>query len=286
MKPLVIGFACLALFIVFWHKEQRPQTFKLLKPKDYQRVVSLAPSMSETMVYLEQEHRLVGTTIHCQNPKFSKTQKIGSFAEPNYEAIMALNPDLVLAVPHIMVKNLLLELAARKIEIFAHQPDTLDDIKHIVWKLAQALDVEIKGIEVNQKIDRTLLDARHQIENARRSHQNLSVLIAVAAHPFVVAGKNSFPSQIIESLGFVNMADNTVVNWPVWPTELLITKPPQFIILTNPDDIKGYENLLSSLKIKPHNLKLVIPKKSIFKVPSPSIIDDISYLTTILPSVL
>ncbi|HXW60184.1 MAG TPA: ABC transporter substrate-binding protein, partial [Myxococcota bacterium] len=68
-----------------WHAE----------PQDFKRIVSLAPSYTDVIEALGQGDRLVGITAHC---RASGKKSIGTFADANFEAIMELKPDLILAV--------------------------------------------------------------------------------------------------------------------------------------------------------------------------------------------
>src|SRR5574341_644105 len=63
-----------------------------------QRIVSLAPSVTEGIFFLGAGDRIVGDTIYCDRPPEAKKKiKIGSLLEPDIEKVMSLNPDLVLA---------------------------------------------------------------------------------------------------------------------------------------------------------------------------------------------
>ncbi len=271
---LGIGFTVLlgSAFVVFKAKPDRDQ---LHSAKAYERVVSLAPSMTETLVALNKAHLLVGVTIHCMDQEVSETAKIGSFAEPNFEAIIAQKPDLVLAVPHVMAKPILEKIASTGIEVFAHQPDSLDDIKFVITSLAQKFDAHEAGKAVNQSIDQAISLARNIIA----SDQAPTVLIAVSYVPFVVAGKNTFASEIIESMGLRNLADGKIP-WPVWPLESLLAKPPAYVIITQGQEaLPKFHNVFSALRIDDHRMRLIVPEAPIFNSPSPHIVRDIRILS-------
>lgn len=251
----------------------------------YERIVSLAPSMSDTMAFLNEARRVVGITIHCDETQFPHAQKIGSFAEPNFEAILALKPDLVLAVPHIMAKNTLKQLELVGVDVFAHQPDTLADIKFIVSAIANKLNIANEGFRVNQNIDEAIAKTRLEFTNVASLSNNKSMLIAVSFAPFVVAGKNTFPSQIMEALGFKNMADDPKTAWPVWSLEGLLSKPPEVLVLADgKENFSRYQNLFRALglDVKKVGIHLLVPEKMIFYSPSPALINDISYLSKLL----
>lgn len=274
----------LATFIGFFVSGLSP-TFPVRTNQDYLRVVALAPSMSETMVALDQGHRLVGVTTHCQSPELTKVARIGSFADPNFEAIMAKNPDLVLAVPHAMAKNVLDKLSANHIEVFAHQPDSLADIKYITSFLANKFGITHKGVALNSQIDETISQAKKQLLAKTLGNAKKPTIIAVAPTPFVVAGPSTFMSQIIEELGFSNIVSDEKVAWPVWPLEHLLSHPPQYLILADGKaNFSKYQKIFGALglDLPKQKIQLIVPQQPIFYSPSPNIVKDIEHLANLL----
>lgn len=265
-------------------KKLNQQNHKLMEDVHYQRVVTLAPSMSDTIVALGQAHRVVGKTIHCIDAQLTHAANVGSFAEPNFESILQLKPDLVLAVPHVLAKATLARLEENNIVVFAHQPDTLADIKYIVLAIAERLGILSRGHDLNHRMDRALEEARriadHVVVNG-----NKSILIAVSSSPFVVAGKSTFASQIVETLGLKNMAEDGRVAWPVWPLENLLRSPPQILLLTEGvSNRHHYAKIFDALGLdeKKSSMRLLVPDRPIFNSPSPVLIDDAAYLGRLL----
>lgn len=280
-KFLGIGFALVALVIVVAMKRTDDKVPVPAAPKNITRVVSLSPSMTETMIALGLAHFLVGVTVQCKQSEVKHASKIGSFAEPSFEAIINLKPDLVLGVPHVMAKNLLDRISSLGIEVFAHQPDSLSDIKFVVASLARKFNSVEHGRQVNAHIDRSLLLARNALSLSIAKKSRLSALIVVANSPFVVAGRTTFASQIVEAMGLTNLASSKTA-WPVWPLEKLIAEPPAFMILAYGSEfLPGFHATISSLgiDIARNNINLIVPAMPIFQSPSPAIIKDVEYLT-------
>lgn len=280
---LLLG-GTICLIYVSWPRTN--QSALPARTKDFQRVVSLAPSMSETMQALNQHHRLVGVTIHCQGQNFDPVPKIGSFAEPDFEAIMALRPDLVLAVPHVMAIPVLDRLKEQHIEIFMYQPDSLDDIKDIVTKLAQIFSVRELGAQINWQIDTALRQGYEEVSSILDHGLSKTALVVISSMPFVVAGKKTFPSEIIERLGFYNQAQNNLVPWPIWSTENFMLTPPFLVILTHEEQAPYFKRLVLGLHAKVSSPHVIVPKRPLFNSPSPVIIDDIHHLTALVLNTL
>lgn len=265
-KIRVIGaIICVCLFWVFkFYESKTPK--KSTRPE---RVVALAPSYCETLVSLRLEHLLVGVSNYCEGEKYAKIPKIGSFQDPNFEAIIALKPDLVLAVAHPMVKNLLELLEAQGIEVIAKNPDSLKEIYEITMLVAEKFNVKKQG-------ERVVSDLKLSLEKARgKRSQEKTFLIAFSPSPLVVAGKNSYPSEVFEAMGFKNMAEKNIA-WASWPLESLIKNPPDILLLADGhENQRLYEDLFLKLKVKPN---FIAPKRAIFSSPSPKLTDDINYI--------
>lgn len=283
LGSFILVIACIVSFTVFDRliPKGQPRT-----PHVYTRVVALAPSMSETVIALNETHRLVGATIHCDDPKIRDVARVGSFAEPSFEAIMALEPDLVLAVPHVLATPIIDRLRANHVEVFAHQPDTLSDIRFIIGAIAQKFRVAEKGQQLIAAMNEALDHARTLVEALGDSHER-TALVLVSASPLVVAGSQSFPSEIISICGLKNMASGGAP-WPVWPVELLLSDPPRYLIITaGSRDLTHYQHLWNSIGLDTitKNIRVIVPDYPIFNSPSPTIIKDTLYLAKLLSGV-
>src|SRR5512136_28768 len=75
-------------------------TARCVGAAEVERVISLAPSVTETIFALGLGQRLVGVSVYCDYPpEVEKIDRVGTFLTPNLEAIVAKRPDLIIAVP-------------------------------------------------------------------------------------------------------------------------------------------------------------------------------------------
>lgn len=254
-------------------------------PRDYQRIVSLAPSYTDVIETLGQDARLVGVTTHC---RAKDKAIIGTFADANFEAILALKPDLILAVPHVMAHGLLKLLAKEEIAIFAQQPDSLDDIKIINREVARLLGIKHQGLLLNRQLDQAIHEAKGLIAERLQTNEDRRALVLISHSPLVVAGKGSYPAEILDALGLHNVAigENS---WPLWSIEAMLSIAPKIVIIAEGRaQIASYEKLFSSVGIDPQTLgiTLLCPEEPLFSTPSPALIDDIRRLTGMLREAL
>lgn len=280
-----IGFLGLLLFTSFFFTRLQKGEVYAASPRNYQRIVSLAPSYTDVLLALGQSDRLVGVTSHCQA---EGKARIGSFADANFEAIVALKPDLILAVPHVMAHGVLKLLAKEQIAIFAKQPDSLDDIKLINREIARLLDVKHQGLELNRQLDQAIHEAKRLIAERLERREDRRALVVISHAPLVVAGPQTYPAEILEALGLSNVAAGES-SWPVWSLEALLGIAPKIVIIAEGRaQLAGYEKLFSSVGIDPKaiGITLLCPDEPLFSSPSPVLIDDIRRLTVLLSEAL
>lgn len=280
MRKLFVSLIILvpALFVLLSSTENEKPA-----PGTYRRIVAMAPSYCETVAALGEAHRLVGVTRDCAHDDVKNITKIGSFADANFELILQTRPDLILAVPHTLAIQTLDRLEKLGIKIFAHQPDSLADIRFINEQIGALLNVQKKASLLNQRLDDALKKASDLIKATLK--EKPSILFAIADSPLVVAGKRTFIAEIAEKMGFNNLAHESYGNWPLWPLEKLITAPPSFfVLLEGKESLPRYMRLFNSLNLNLHNLgsTLIVPDRPILFSPSIAIIEEIEYFSQIL----
>ncbi len=282
MRIIFLTLLVLSSLVFFFLKAQQSES---PEKSHYQRVVAMAPSYCETIIALGESHRLVGITSDCDHEEVHTLARVGSFAESNFEIILSLKPDLVLAVPHAFAIDKIRRFEQLGIKVFAHQPDSLADIRLINEKVALLLGIPEKASLLNSQLDEALDRAKAIV----RPHLSakFSILFSIADTPFVVAGHQTFIAEIAEIMGFENLAKDPHSNWPIWPLEKLITSPPSFLVLLEgKDSFNRYNRLFTSLKLEfsKKGLILLIPERPILFSPSMAIIKDIEYFSSLLSS--
>jgi len=102
-----IAFGIAVMLLCFCSRERDKQAFQ--ENKNYSRILSFAPSITETLFALSLGDRVVGVSNFCKYPpEVEKIQKIGGYTNPNYEAVLRLKPDLaILLQEHIQILDFL-----------------------------------------------------------------------------------------------------------------------------------------------------------------------------------
>ena len=192
-----------------------------------QRIVSLAPSVTETLFALGFGSRLVGVTTHCDYPaEARKLPKIGGFMSPSLEVIVAKRPDLVIGVSSATdpVKAREMERLGLKVTLISLA--SVSDILSSIKSIARLLGNPEAGERLVQKITRQFDQVKKRVAAAPRR----STLLAVGLRPLVAVGGNNFIDELITLAGGENIAGNAAQPWLNLPDEYVVAKAPQVII--------------------------------------------------------
>ena len=185
-----------------------------------QRIVSLLPSVTESVCELGQCQRLVGVDRYSDFPASLKTlPKVGGGLDPNIEAIVALRPDVVLMATSSRAAERLMALG---IKVVALEPKTHADVQRVILKLGQVLEVP-DAQKIWRAIDAGVSAAAQSLP---ASVKNTRVYFEVNQGPYA-AGELSFIGETLTRLGVKNIVGSKLGPFP--------KLNPEFIVRANPD---------------------------------------------------
>ena len=200
------------------------RTVTIEKPPE--RVVTLAPSITEDMYYLGLFGKIVGVTDYDDFPKgVENITRIGGYGKyANLEKIAALKPDLILADSYSLSILPSLEKIAPVVIVDPHSLDDIPKALELLGKVFNAEDSAKKAIgEFNAKID--------AISSAVKDEPRVKVFYVVWNNPLMTAGGGTFISDIITLAGGENIFNDTS-GWPQVSFEQVLERNPDVIILT------------------------------------------------------
>jgi len=187
-----------------------------------QRIVSLLPSLTETVCALGQCARLVGVDRYSNYPEtVKKLPQVGGGMDPNIEAIVALKPDLVLLAVSSRIDERLQSLG---IPVLVLEPKTHADVQRVLTTVAQVLGAG-DAAALWRGIDAAMGAAAHSLPPSAKT---LRVYFEVNRAPYA-AGEASFIGETLARLGLQN-----IVPAKLGPFPLL---NPEFVVRANPDVI-------------------------------------------------
>jgi iron complex transport system substrate-binding protein len=187
-----------------------------------QRIVTLLPSLTETVCELGQCHRLVGVDRYSNWPlSVVALPKVGGGIDPNVEAIVALRPDVVLLAQSSRVVERLESLG---LKVLALEPKSHADVQRVMGKVAQLLGVqEAAAQRIWRQIDAGVSAAAQALPQRIK---NTRVYFEVNRAPYA-AGTSSFIGETLTRLGVKNIVSPNLGPFP--------KLNPEFVVRANPD---------------------------------------------------
>jgi len=191
------------------------------------RIVSLAPSVTETLFALGFGDRLAGVTTYCDYPaEARKLPKIGDFMNPSLEAVVAKRPDLVIGVAGATDPVKAREMGWLGLKVVLVSVSNLSDILAAIRSISALLGNEKEGEKLIAKIAAQVEDVKRRIAPAARR----SVLMVVGFQPLISVGGKNFIDELITLAGGDNIARSAAQPWLNLPDEVVVAKAPQVII--------------------------------------------------------
>jgi len=187
-----------------------------------QRIVSLLPSLTETVCELGQCQRLVGVDRYSDYPLSVRAlPQVGGGLDPNIEAIVALKPDVVLMATSSRAGERLQSLG---IKVVALEPKSHADVRRVLEKIGQVLDVP-DAQRVWRVIDAAMSAAAQSLP---ASVKQTRVYFEVNRAPYA-AGETSFIGETLSRLGAQNIVPAKLGPFP--------KLNPEYVVRANPDVI-------------------------------------------------
>jgi iron complex transport system substrate-binding protein len=195
-------------------------------PQSVHRIVSLAPSLTETIYALGLEDRLVGDTDYCDfPPEAQKKTKVGGAINPSIETIASLHPDLVLVTKSLNRIDTVHALENLGIPSYATDPHTVNGILSSTQRLAQVLGAPDSGTVLTNDLEHRLAEIQQRIA----SRPPRRVLFIVWIEPLISIGKDTFIADAIQHAGGVSVV-NSPQSWPQVNLEEIVRLQPEFLV--------------------------------------------------------
>ena len=217
-----------------------------------QRIVSLLPSLTETVCELGACDRLVATDRFSDWPDRVKSlPKTGGLEDAEIEAIVRFHPDLVLLSRSQRITDRLHELG---VESFALDTQTYAAIAHIVATIGTILGLPERSAALNREIARAVHEIGEQA-SAKRHGSGPTAYIEVDGAPYA-AGPESFIGEMLARLGARNIVTPDLGPFPKLNPEYVVRHDPDVIFLLHSEilhlaDRPGWDQIRA---VKEHRL--------------------------------
>jgi iron complex transport system substrate-binding protein len=190
------------------------------------RIVSLAPSVTETLFALGAGDQIVGICSFCDFPHaVERIDRIGSYLTPNVEAIIAKTPDVILGVPPNNPEAIAaLRRAGLRVTIL--HVDTIQQIETAIQTIAHEAGRLQQGEQLLTEMHRHMAAVQARLDGAPLRR----VLMVVGQNPLIAVGTGIFLDELIVQAHGVNIAATTGQQWPHLSLEFAVAHQPEVII--------------------------------------------------------
>ncbi|WP_300555940.1 helical backbone metal receptor [Limnohabitans sp. Rim8] len=236
----------LALVGVVWACAQPAQAVTVLDDREQkvqidqapQRIVSLLPSLTETVCALQQCHKLVGLDRYSNWPESVKAvSRVGGGLDPNIESIVALKPDLVLAAGSTRGAD---RLQALGLKVLRLEPRNHADAERVWRTVAQVLHVPAaESDRIWQGIQHGVQSAVQSLSPAARQQR---VYFEVSPAPYG-ASESSFIGETLTRMGVGNILPASMGPFP--------QVNPEWVVQARPDVIMAGDSSRASMLQRP-----------------------------------
>jgi iron complex transport system substrate-binding protein len=197
-------------------------------PAPATRIVSLAPSITETLFALGAQDRIAGVTDYCNHPPAAtRLPRVGGMINPSIETIVRLRPDLVILSVEGNLREDFRRLEELGIPLFVTNPRTLDDIGRSIRQLGALTGRDSAAAavvaEMNAEVTRIAAPVRALAE--RRA------LLAVSLQPLIAAGSTTYLNDLLTRAGAVNIAADAGGTYPQFSREAVVLEDPDVIFV-------------------------------------------------------
>jgi len=233
-KIFLITTSLLAFAVCFSIRERYFTGTKIadIGPGNYRRIVSMAPSITETLYVLGLSDRLVGVTRYCKYPaEVQKLPKVGGFLDPNFEAIISLRPDLVLVLEEHARSMPGFQKLGLKTKVVCHK--NIEGIIDSLRSIAGICEVEDRGRQAADDIQSRLERIRKKTAQAKRPRVMIAIDRIRGSGGLVdvyIAGADGFFDKMVELAGGENVYRQGTASFPVVSTEGIMRMNPDVIV--------------------------------------------------------
>jgi iron complex transport system substrate-binding protein len=210
-------------------------------PERPRRVVSLAPSLTETVYAVGAGDRLVGVTQYCDfPPEAASKPKVGGIYNPNLEAILSLEPDLVLATTEGNREEHIRELERLRLPVYVVRPLDFASVLESIERVGRLLG---RAAESERLVTGLRRDAEG-IERRLRGFRRPRVLYVVWGSPLVVPGRDTLITDLIRRAGGESVSGEEAIAYPRLSLEEALVRRPERVVLAR----QGHESLEERLR--------------------------------------
>jgi len=192
------------------------------------RIVSLVPSITESLFALGAGSQVVGITDYCMHPAegVSAKTRVGGTKNIAVDSIISLHPDLVIANVEENTKDQVEQLEQAGLKTFVTFPRTVDGALKMIAAVAALAGSESQGLLMVQSIDEARAAARAPMRAVP-----VRVLCPIWKDPYMTINGDTFVDSVIRASGGRNVYEERPERYPIFSLEDAAARGPEVVLL-------------------------------------------------------
>jgi iron complex transport system substrate-binding protein len=204
-----------------------------------ERIITLAPNLTEIIYAVGAGSRLVGNTTFCDYPAEAKgVAKVGDTLQPSIERIIALRPQLILISTASQLEAFSRQLNEQNIAVYITDPHDLEGVFQSIEAIGDLVDERERAASLVA----SLRARAGAIEGSVKRSKPVSVFYQVSAEPLYTAGRDSFITDLIKRAGGQSVTADVPGAWPRYSDEAALAARPDAVIMATGDSMGAQAN--------------------------------------------
>ena len=205
---------------------------RVVLPAPPARIVSLVPSVTETVFTIGAQDRLVGVTDFCDYPAAARQKaSVGGMISPSLEGIVALKPDLVVATTAGNRHETFDQLARLKIPVYLVNPVAVRDVLDLIARLGRLTD----RVEAADRVAAALRERIQAVSARVAGRPRPRVLYVLWPDPLIVPARGALVSELIGLAGGDSVTADGGEGYPRYSLEAALARNPEVILVASHD---------------------------------------------------
>lgn len=198
-----------------------------------QRIISLAPSITEILFALGAGDRIAGVTTFCDYPaEANRKEKVGDTLRPSVEKIISLKPDLVIISTSSQLEGFLKKLEELGIPVYINNPRNIDETISSIERIGELIGLQNQSLSLAASLRARAQKVRERASSSRHPR----VLFMLGTEPLIVPGRRSFINNLIEEAGGRSVSADADADYPQFSYETALARQPEIIFLQSGED--------------------------------------------------
>ena len=223
------------IFVIAWTANH--EAIEQQSANTPQRIISLAPSITETLFALDLADNIVAVTDYCDYPPAALSlPKVGGFVDANLEAIIGLRPDLVIVLAQ--QETTIAQLKQLNIVTLVVRNTSLVEIKQAMIQIGKATGKTEQALSLLAEMNNSIAIIDEKLRGLDRPNVLVSIghsLNNEQLNMIYIAGQHDFYNDLIVLAGGHNVYQDQNLKVPSLSVEGVIQLNPQIIIDIFPD---------------------------------------------------